>query len=198
MNGGVEFLRHRRSVPVGHAGRRWFLQRGQYPFAKRFLVAFNHRDALLREGSQRFLLYREAMGARVYGRLFRRIEKALAQLHIHAVEGGIAEVDRQRREIMLRQRVVLRGFVELAGEDGWRVMFEPVEYASLQRGIDFAKRQRRCGRAHQAKTFGDDWIGQRADLQPCQVLRRLHRLLCEHAAGAEIIRPGDDPDIGAL
>jgi hypothetical protein len=99
---------------------------------------------------------------------------------------------------MLRQRVVFRGFVELAGEDGRRIVFQPVEHAGLQRRIDFAERQRRRGGTHQAKALGDDGIGQCPDLEAGQILRRLHRLLRQHAAGAEIIRPGDHPDIRAL
>ena len=99
---------------------------------------------------------------------------------------------------MLRQRVVFRGFVELAGEDGRGIVFEPVEHAGLQRRIDFTERQRRRGGAHQTKTFGNDGIGQRPDLEAGKILRRLHRLLRQHAAGAEIIRPRDDPDVRAL
>ena len=41
-------------------------------------------------------------------------------------------------------------------------------------------------------------IGQRPDLQAGEILRRLHRLLRQHAARAEIIGPGDDADVGAL
>src|SRR5260370_36180197 len=39
VNAGVEFLRHRRTVPVGHAGWRWLLQRGQHLFAKRGVIS---------------------------------------------------------------------------------------------------------------------------------------------------------------
>ena len=77
-------------------------------------------------------------------------------------------------------------------------MLQPVEHAGLQRRVDFAERQRRRGSAHQAQAFGDDGIGQRADLEAGEIFRRLHRLLRQHAARAEIIGPRDDPDVGAL
>ena len=99
---------------------------------------------------------------------------------------------------MLGQRVVLRGLEKLAGEDGRRIVLEPVEHTGLQRGVDLAEGERGRRRAHQAQAFGDDRIGQRPDLQAGEVLRRLHRLLREHAARAEIIGPGDDADAGAL
>src|SRR5437773_6807458 len=38
VNAGVEFLRHRRPIPVGHAGRRFLLQQGQHPVAKRGVI----------------------------------------------------------------------------------------------------------------------------------------------------------------
>ena len=147
---------------------------------------------------ERFLLHLEPVGAGIGRGLLGGVEEAFAQLRIHPVERRFAEIGRERREIMLRQRVVLRGLVELAGEDGRRIMLEPVEHAGLQRRVDFAERQRRRGRAHQAKAFGDDGIGQRPDLEAGEIFRTLHRLLRQHAARAEIIGPGDDADAGAL
>src|SRR6202790_5060816 len=166
--------------------------------AERLPVAFHHRHALAREQRKRLFLDRKAVGARIGARLPGGIEKSLAQFRLHARERRLAEIRRQWREIMLRQRVVFRGFVEFAGEDGRRIMLEPVEHAGLQRRVDLPERQRRRGGAHQAQALGDDWIGQGSDLQPGQIFRRLDRLLRQHAAGAEIICPRDDPDIGAL
>ena len=98
-----------------------------------------------------------------------RIEETLAQLRIHPLEGRVAEVGRERREIVLGQRIVFRRLEELAGEDGRRIVLEAVEHAGLQRRVDFAERQRRRGGAHQAQAFGDDRIRQRADLQAGQI-----------------------------
>src|SRR5882724_9451528 len=167
-------------------------------FAKRLPVAFHHGHALVREQRERLLLDRKAMGARIGAGLLGGIEKPLAQFRVHPIEGCIAEIGRQRREIMLRQRIVFRGFVEFAGEDGRRIMLEPVEHAGLQRSVDFAERQRRRGGARQAKTFGDDGVRQRPDLEPGEIFGAFYRLLRQHAARAEIIRPGDDADVSAL
>jgi hypothetical protein len=62
------------------------------------------------------------VGAGIGAGLFRGVEEAFAQFRIEAIERRVAEIGRERREIMLRQRVVLGGFVELAGEDGRRIM----------------------------------------------------------------------------
>src|SRR6202158_841687 len=170
----------------------------KHALAKGFFVAFDDRDALIRKILERLFFHLEAVSASIGWCLFCCVEKSLTQVWIHPIECRVAEIGCERREVVLRQRIVLRGFVELAGEDGRGVMFEPVEHAGLQCRIDFAERQRRRGRAHQAKALRDDGIGQSSDLEAGQILRCLHRLLCEHAAGAKIIRPGDDPDIRAL
>src|SRR6201987_6198587 len=77
-------------------------------------------------------------------------------------------------------------------------MLEPIEHAGLQRGVDFTEGKWRRSRSHQAQAFGDDGVWQRPDLEPCKILRRLHGLLCQHAARAEIISPGYDADVATL
>src|SRR5215468_5678394 len=103
----------------------------QHALAERFLVAFDDGDALFGEQLQRFDFHGKAVRTAVDGRLLRRVEKALAQFRAHAVERGLAEVGRERREIVLGQGVVLRGFVEFAGEDGRWIVLEAVEHAGL-------------------------------------------------------------------
>ena len=68
------------------------------------------------------------------------------------------------RKIVLGERIEFGGLVELAGDDGGRVMLQPVQNPGLEGGVDLAKSQRRGGRAHQAQAFGDDLVGQGADL----------------------------------
>src|SRR5258708_14382042 len=166
--------------------------------AERLLVAFDDGDALVGEVLERFLLHLETVRPGIGRGLPGGVEETFAQLWIHPVEGRVAEVCRQRREIMLGQRVVLRGLVELAGENGRRIMLQPVEHAGLQGRVDFAERQRRRGGAHQASTFGDNRIRQCPDLEASQIFRAFYGLLRQHAARAESIGPGDDADIGAL
>src|SRR6478736_5441309 len=101
----------------------------QHALAERFLVAFDDGDAFFQHQPHCFLLDGEAMGAAVGGGLLCGIEKTLAQFRVHAVEGDVTEIDRKRREDVLRQRVVLRGLEELAGDDGRRIVLEPVEHA---------------------------------------------------------------------
>jgi hypothetical protein len=60
-----------------------------------------------------------------------RVQKAVAQFRVHAGESSLAEIDCQGRKIVLGQRIELHGFVELAGEDRRRVVFDAVEHASL-------------------------------------------------------------------
>src|SRR4030088_2005778 len=170
----------------------------KHALAEGFLVAFDNRDALVGQVLERLFLHLKTMGAGIGCRLFGCVEKSFTQFRVHSIERCIAEIGRERREIMLRQRVVLRSLVELAGEDGRRIMFEPVEHAGLQGRVDFTERQRRRGGAHQAKTLGDDGIGQGSDLEACEIFRRLHGLLGKHAARTEIVGPGDDPDIRTL
>src|SRR5215470_2593804 len=152
----------------------------QHALAERFLVAFDDRDALFGDQLQRLAFHRKAVGAGIDGRLLGGIEKALAQFRVHAVERGLAEVGRQRREDVLRQRVMLRGLVELAGQNGRRIVLETIKHAGLQRGVDFAERQRCRGSAHQAQAFGDHRVGERADLEPREFLRGLRRTFREH------------------
>src|ERR1700737_3818752 len=133
----------------------------QHALAECFLVAFDDGNSLFDNKRGCLLLDGDAVGGGICARILGGIEESLAQLRVHAIERGFAEVRRQRGENMLRQRVVLRGFVEFAGEDGRGVMLKPVEHAGLQCRIDFTERQRRRGSAHQAKTFGDDGSGER-------------------------------------
>src|SRR5882672_1260914 len=170
----------------------------KHALAECFLVAFDNGDALVHEILERFLLRLKTVRAGIGRRLFGGVEKSFTQLRIHPIERGFAEIGRQRREIMLRQRVVLGSLVELAGEDGCRIMLKPVEHAGLQCRVDFTERQWRRGSAHQAKTLSNDGIRQGSDLQAGEILRALHRLLGKHAARTEIIGPGDDPDACAL
>src|ERR1700675_509598 len=171
---------------------------GKHALAEGFLVTFDDRDALVGQVLERLFLHLKTMGASIGCRLFGCVEKSFTQFRVHPIERRIAEIGRERREIMLRQRVVLRRLVELAGEDGWRVMLESVEHAGLQGRVDFTERQRRRGCAHQAKTLGDDGIRQGSDLEAGEIFRRLHGLLGKHAPRTEIVGPGDDPDIRAL
>src|SRR5580704_18260562 len=127
----------------------------QHALAEGFLVAFEDGDALVGQHLQRLLLDREAMRAGVDRRLLRGVDEAVAQLGVHALEGGLAEIDRERREIVLGQRVELGGFVEFARQDGRRIVLQPVEHAGLQGGVDLAEGERRGRRAHQAQAFGD-------------------------------------------
>src|ERR1043165_4938281 len=166
--------------------------------AERVLVAVVDRDALLLQHLLRLAFHRHAVRARVGRGLLRRIDESLAHLGVHALQCRLAEIDRERREVVLGQRIELGGLVELAGDDRRRVVLQPVEHAGLQRGVDLAERERRRGRAHQAQAFGDDRVRQGADLQARQILRRLDRLLGEHAARPEIVGPGDDADVRAL
>src|SRR5450631_794861 len=171
---------------------------GEHALAEGLLVAFDNRDALVGQVLERLFLHLKAVSAGIGCRLFGCVEKSFTQFLIHPIERRIAEICRERREIMLRQRVVLGSLVELAGENGWRVMLKPVEHAGLQRRVDFTERQRRRRGAHQTKTLGDNGIGQGPDLEAGEIFRRLHRLLRKHAARTEIIGPGDDADIRAL
>ena len=41
-------------------------------------------------------------------------------------------------------------------------------------------------------------LGRVQILRAGQIFRRLHRLLCKHAAGTEVIGPRDNPDIAPL
>src|SRR5262245_61602682 len=88
------------------------LRLGRHALTEGFPVAIDHRDALFGERCERFLLHRKPMRTAVGRGLPCRIQKAIAQLRIHAVEGHVTEIDRKRREIVLRQRIVLRGLVE--------------------------------------------------------------------------------------
>ena len=170
----------------------------QHALAEGVEIAIDHRDALALEQFERFLLDREPVGPGIDRRLLRGVEESFAQFRIHAGEGGVAEIGRQRREIVLRQRIKFGGLEELAGDDGRRIVLEAVEHAGLQCRVDFTERQRRRGRPHQAQAFGDHGIGQGPDLEAGQILGRFHRLPGQHAARAEIIGPGNDPDVGAL
>src|SRR6267154_2640890 len=170
----------------------------KHALAECFLVALDNRDAFVHEILDRFLLHFKTVRTGIGRRLFGRVEKSFTQLRIHPIECRFAEIRRERREIMLRQRVVLGSLVELAGENGWRVMLQPVEHAGLQRRVDFTERQRRRGSAHQAKTLGNDGIRQGSDLEAGQIFGTLYRLLGKHATRTEIIGPGDDADVCAL
>src|SRR5229473_5733460 len=97
---------------------------GKHALAEGFLVAFDNRDALVGQVLERLLLHLKTMGAGIGCRPFGCVEKAFTQFRVHPIERRIAEIGRERREIMLRQRVVLGSLVEFAGEDGRRIMFE--------------------------------------------------------------------------
>src|SRR3954471_8641006 len=150
--------------------------------AEGFLVDLVDRDAFILQQLHRLAFDRHAVRARIGGGFLRGVDEGVARLRVHALEGRLGKIDRERREVVLGERVELRGLVELARHDGGRIVLQPIEHAGLQRGVDFAERERRRGGAHQAQAFGDDRVGQRADLEAGEILRRLDGLLGEHAA----------------
>src|ERR1700741_2086864 len=72
----------------------------QHALAERLLVAFDDGDALFSKRLQRLLFNRNPMGSAVDRGLPRGIEETLTQLRVHPVEGGFAEVGRQRRKVV--------------------------------------------------------------------------------------------------
>src|SRR5436305_7202000 len=113
-------------------------------------------DPFLLKDLLRLALHRHAVRAGIGGGLLRRVDESIADFPIHALERGLAEIDREGREVVLRQSIEFRGLVEFARDDGRRVVLQPVEHAGLQRRINLAKGKRRCGSAHQSQAFGDD------------------------------------------
>ena len=79
----------------------------KHALAERILVAFDDGDALVGEIFQRFLFHLETVRPGIDRRLPGGVEEPLPQLRVHPVERCFAEIGRERREIMLRQRVVL-------------------------------------------------------------------------------------------
>src|SRR5579862_1565069 len=90
---------------------------------ERGLVALADRDAFGLEQFERLLLDSQTVTAGIGGGLLRGGKETVARLCIHFLEGRIAEIDRQRREIVFGQRIEFGCFVELAGDDGrWIVL----------------------------------------------------------------------------
>src|SRR5712671_5304456 len=117
--------------------------------AEGFLVAFVDRHALLLQQFEGFLLDRHSVRAGVGGGFLRGVDERVAQLAVHALERGLAEVDRERRKVVLGQRIEFRRLEELARYDRRRIVLQPIEHARLQRGVDLAERERGRGCAHQ-------------------------------------------------
>src|SRR5262249_35271604 len=90
--------------------------------AEGLLVALVDRDALFLEHLLGLALDRHAVRARIRSGLLRRIDEGVAHLGVHALVGRLAEVDRERREVVFGQAVELGGLVELAGDDRRRIM----------------------------------------------------------------------------
>src|ERR1044071_7496769 len=85
--------------------------------AEGLLVDLVDRDALLLQQLHRLTFDRHAVRARVGGGFLRGVDEGIAQLGVHPLERRLAEIDRERREVVLGQSVELRGLVELAGDD---------------------------------------------------------------------------------
>ncbi len=166
--------------------------------AEGFLVAGGDGDALLLHHLERLLLDGKAARSRLDRRRLGRGEEAVAQRRRQLLVTGVAHEDAERREDMLGEGVELRRLVELAGDDGRRVVLETVEHAGLQRGIDLAERHRRRRRAHQPQALGDHRVGQGADLLAGKAGGIGDRGFAHDAARAEIIGPADDMRGGAL
>src|ERR1035437_534723 len=67
------------------------------------LVTLAHAHAFLFENANRFLLHGEPVRAGIGRRLLRRADEPIAHFRVHALEGRLTEIDRERREVMLRQ-----------------------------------------------------------------------------------------------
>src|SRR5436190_3276906 len=154
----------------------------RHALAERVLVDLVDGDAFLLKNLLRFALHRHAVRAGVGSGLLRRVDEGVAQLAIHTLKRGFAEIDRERREVVFGQAVKFRRLVELAGDDRRRIVLEAIEHAGLQRGVNLAEGERCCGRAHQPQAFGDDRVRQRADFQAAQIFGRLHGFPRKHAA----------------
>src|SRR3979490_2660405 len=68
----------------------------KHALAEGFLVAFDNADALVRKILERLLFHLKAVRAGIDRRRFGGVEKSFTQFRIHAIEGGVAEIRRQR------------------------------------------------------------------------------------------------------
>jgi hypothetical protein len=89
----------------------------------------------------------------VRSRLLHGEQQTIPQRGLEALQRTVADEGAERGIDVARQGEVLGRLIKLGGENGGRVVLQPIDDARLQSGIDLAESHRRRGRPHQAHGF---------------------------------------------